>query len=398
MIRYKKTFILIVSLLTCVTFNSFCVNSGEVLPGAHRTDLYVHLLQTKRVAVAGNHTSLIGKTHLVDTLRASGIDVVKVFSPEHGFRGEAAHGELVESGIDQQTGLPVVSLYGTNRRPTPEQLADVDIVVFDIQDVGVRFYTYLSTMTYIMQAAAREGIPVMILDRPNPHGHYVDGPVLELSHASFVGLHPVPIVHGMTPAEYARMVNGEGWLGMNLECELIIIPVKNYTHNIHYTLPVAPSPNLPNMHAVYLYPSLCFFEGTDISLGRGTNKPFQVYGHPEFTEDLFPYTFTPTSVRAAPNPPQLGKLCYGRDLSIISIEQLQQKNKINLEYIIEAYRHFPDKTRFFNSFFERLAGNSLLRHQITVGYTPEQIRASWNEDLEKFKKMRSPYLLYPDFE
>ena len=399
MIGHQKYFLLLLLLLAVPAgSNELKATGPDVIPGAYRTEMYVSALQGKKVAVAGNHTSIINRTHLVDTLMSLGIEVVKAFSPEHGFRGEAAHGEWVDSETDAKTGIPIISLYGSNRRPTPEQLADVDIIVFDIQDVGVRFYTYLSTMTYIMQAAARESIPVMILDRPNPLGHYVDGPILELAHASFVGLHPVPVVHGMTPAEYAQMVNGERWLGMNETCELIIIPVKNYTHSSHYLLPVPPSPNLPNMHSVYLYPSLCFFEGTDISLGRGTDKPFQVFGHPELPEPLFPYTFTPQSVRAAPNPPQLNQTCNGRDLSVLSLEELQQMSQINLEYLIVAYRHFPNKPGFFNNFFERLAGNALLRHQITVGYTAAQIRASWQEDLVKFKKMRSAYLIYPDFD
>ncbi len=367
------------------------------VPGAWQTSRYFPLLENKRVAVAGNHTSLVKDTHLVDTLLSAGVDVIKVFSPEHGFRGEAAAGELVGSSIDSRTGLPIISLYGSNRRPSAQQLEDVDVILFDIQDVGTRFYTYISTMTYIMEEAARQNIPMIILDRPNPNGHYVDGPVLKPEHSSFVGLHPIPIVHGMTIGEYALMVNGEGWLPNGLQCKLHIVSVKNYTHTTRYEVPLSPSPNLPNMHAIYLYPSLCFFEGTVISLGRGTNKPFQVYGHPDLPEALFPYRFMPRSVTAAPNPPQLGKYCNGINLSNAPIIELESKNQINLDYILHAYRHFPEKEKFFNNFIERLAGTGELRRQITAGYTAEEIRATWQEDLDTFRIIRSKYLLYPDF-
>lgn len=366
-----------------------------VLTGAAQTGLYFPMLEGRRVAFAGNHTSLIGDVHMVDTLLASGIHLVRVFSPEHGFRGTAAAGELVDSSKDPSTGLPIVSLYGRNRRPTPEQLEDVDVVLFDIQDVGARFYTYISTMTYVMQAAARQQIPVIILDRPNPLIHVVDGPVLESAHASFVGLHPVPVVHGMTIGEYALMVNGEKWLGPSLSCDLTVIPVANYTRNTRYALPVPPSPNLPNMTSVYLYPSLCFFEGTAISLGRGTDKPFQVFGHPEFDSRHFTYTFRPQSLPAAPNPPQLGEACHGRDLSGLPMEYLEDKSQINLQYLLEAYRYFPDKPSFFNNYFENLSGNTLLRHQILAGLTEEQIRESWQDDLRRFRQLREKYLLYP---
>jgi uncharacterized protein YbbC (DUF1343 family) len=366
--------------------------------GAERTDLYFPLLNGKRIAVAGNHTSLISNTHLVDSLLSAGFDVKKVFSPEHGFRGQAAAGERVDSETDARTGLPIISLYGANRRPTREQLEDLDLIIFDMQDVGARFYTYISTMTLIMREAARLDIPMMILDRPNPNGHFVDGPVLELSFGSFVGMHPVPVVHGMTIAEYAQMVNGEGWLGQNLECELIIIPVKNYTHLRHYDLPVPPSPNLPNMHAVYLYPSLCFFEGTQISLGRGTSKPFQVFGHSRFSPAVFDYQFTPRSVSAAPDPPQKDLACYGRDLTSIPLDSLRNLGRLDLSYLKEAFMHFPEKENFFNNFFERLAGTRLLRSQIMAGLSEDLIRLSWQKDLEDFKKIRRKYLLYPDFE
>ncbi len=383
-----------------VHINGSCTHVWPCTPivGAARTEMYFPALQGKRIGFAGNHTSLINGVHVVDSMISAGLNIDRVFSPEHGFRGQAAAGERVESGIDKQTGLHVISLYGQNRRPTPEQIRGLDIIVFDIQDVGVRFYTYISTMALIMQEAARAGIPVMILDRPNPLGFYVDGPILEQQHASFVGMHPVPVVHGMTIGEYALMLNGEGWVGGNLRCELTVIPVLGYTHSCRYDLPVAPSPNLPDMRSVYLYPSICFFEGTDISLGRGTPNPFQVFGHPALDPSLFPYRFTPRSVSAAPNPPQLNILCHGRDLSGIPLEELRTWNRIRLDYLLEAYTHFPDKSRFFINFFELLAGTTALRHQILAGVSQEKIRETWQKDLDSFRKIRSKYLLYPDFE
>ncbi len=371
---------------------------NRLLTGAEQTEKYFPLLQGKRVAVAGNHSSLIGETHLVDSLVAAGIEIVKVFSPEHGFRGKAADGELVESGTDPETGLKVVSLYGASRRPTGEQLQDLDVILFDIQDVGTRFYTYISTMSYIMEEAAKQQVPMIVLDRPNPNGHYVDGPILQPEFSSFVGLHPIPVVHGMTIGEYARMVNGEGWLGENLEVDLKVIPIKNYTRQTYYELPVPPSPNLPNMRAVYLYPSLCFFERTQVSVGRGTPDPFQIFGHSSFKESKFSYTFTPQSVSASPNPPLKGEKCFGRDLREIPMEELRAKDRINLEYLLEAYRHFPDQDNFFLDSFERLMGNAEVRRQIIAGWSEEQIHAEWQEDLVQFRKMRRPYLLYPDLE
>jgi uncharacterized protein YbbC (DUF1343 family) len=371
----------------------------RIIPAAERTGEYFHLLAGKRIAVAGNHTSRIGEVHLVDSLLAAGFNVVKVFSPEHGFRGTAADGQHISSERDPRTGLLLASLYGSNRKPTKEQLADVDVIVFDIQDVGMRFYTYISTMTLIMQAAAEEGKEVLVLDRPNPHGHYVDGPMLELAYTSFVGMHPIPVVHGMTIGEYARMVNGEGWLGAGKKCDLRVVPVENYAHNDLFQVPLAPSPNLPNMRAVYLYPSLCFFEGTAISIGRGTDMPFQVFGHPDFSAEKHPLRFTPQSVQASINPPLLGKECKGRDLREIPIETLQTERRINLSYLLEAYRDFPEKEKFFiTSSFDRLAGSNMLRNQIMAGLNEEQIRQSWQPGLEAFKKIRAKYLLYPDFD
>ncbi|MFP4065705.1 MAG: exo-beta-N-acetylmuramidase NamZ domain-containing protein [Bacteroidales bacterium] len=370
-------------------------NHHELRPGSWQTNAYIHLLEGKQVAVAGNHTSMVYNTHLVDTLLSSGIQIVKVFSPEHGFRGQAPDGANVDDSTDPQTGVPIVSLYGNNRRPTREQLADVDVILFDIQDVGTRFYTYISTMTYIMEEAAIEGIPVIILDRPNPNGHYVDGPVLEPEHASFVGLHPVPVVHGMTVGEYALMVNGEGWLKNERKTDLRVIPVAGYSRDVRYSLPVAPSPNLPNMRAVYLYPSLCFFEGTPVSVGRGTDKPFQQFGHPDLPASAYPHRFIPESRSESVNPPQLGEECHGMDLGQQTENSLAKKSRINLEYLLEAYHHYPDKSRFFNPYFEKLTGTTRLREQIEAGYSASAIRASWQDELRAFRQLRAPYLLYP---
>jgi len=390
-------FILLLKLVISVNgMHALLSNDHDVLPGAWQTNAYFHLLEGKQVAVAGNHTSMVSGTHLVDTLLSSDINVVKVFSPEHGFRGRAADGEHIDDSTDPQTGVPIVSLYGNNRRPTREQLAVVDVILFDMQDVGTRFYTYISTMTYIMEEAAVKGIPVIILDRPNPNGHYVDGPLLEPEHASFVGLHPVPVVHGMTIGEYALMVNGEGWLKDDRRADLRVVPVAHYYREVRYSLPVAPSPNLPNMRAVYLYPSLCFFEGTSVSLGRGTDKPFQQFGHPDLPASAYPHQFTPESRRESVNPPQIGEECKGLDLGQLDEDDLARKKRINLEYLLEAYRHFPDKSRFFNTYFEQLAGTSRLRKQIEAGYSASAIRATWENDLEAFRQLRSAYLLYPE--
>jgi uncharacterized protein YbbC (DUF1343 family) len=367
-----------------------------ITPGAERTTRYFPLIADKQVAVVANHSSLIGNRHLVDSLISAGMKVVRVFSPEHGFRGKADAGELVGDGIDLVTGLPVVSLYGNNRKPGEQYLADIDLVIFDIQDVGARFYTYISTMTYVMEACAALDIPVLVLDRPNPNGFYVDGPVLEEEFRSFVGLHPVPIVHGMTVGEYARMVNGEGWLEGGIRCNLTVIPVRNYTHSDFYTLPVRPSPNLPNKYAVYLYPSLCLFEGTVVSVGRGTDQPFQVIGHPLYEKGS--YAFTPRSVPGANNPPLLGEKCFGINLTNYAKNMEKHPAALNLMWLIDFYKQISTQTDFFNTFFNRLAGNSTLRQQIEDGLTEEEIRASWQPGLNAYKTIRKKYLLYDDFE
>jgi len=384
-------------LLFSLTFFYWIVLPAQIITGAEQTERYFPLLQYKKVAVSFNPTSIIGYTHLVDTLVAAGINVVKIFAPEHGFRGEAEAGAAIHSSIDTKTGIPIVSLYGKNKKPTSEQLKDVDIIVFDMQDVGCRFFTYISTLHYIMESAATQNIPVLILDRPNPNGYFVDGPVLEEKYKSFVGMHPVPVVHGMTIGEYAQMINGEKWLENNLICDLHIIECKNYTHSSRYSLPVKPSPNLGTDEAIYLYPSLCLFEGTDISLGRGTSTPFQIFGHPNLM--VGDYYFTPEPIKGvSENPPQRGKKCRGFNLTEEAKNNLDGNNSFNITYLIAAYNHFPKEMKFFTSpdFFDKLAGNATLRWQIINGRTEEEIRASWQPALEKFKKTRSKYLIYPE--
>lgn len=365
------------------------VGKREVKIGADQLDLLLPKLRNKNVALVVNHTSLVGDTHLADTLRTLGITIKKVFAPEHGFRGAAADGEKINDGTDSRTGLPIVSLYGANQKPTPEQLSDVDVVVFDIQDVGTRFYTYISTMHYVMEACAEQNKKVIILDRPNPNGHYVDGPMRVPELKSFVGMHPIPIVHGLTVGELAHMINGEGWLDKGLKCDIEVIPLKNWTHETFYSLPVRPSPNLPNDQAVKLYPSLCFFEGTVISVGRGTQMPFLVIGNPEF-KDL-PFSFTPKAIPGMSNyPPHEGKTCYGLDL-----RQVQVEPEINLQYLLDFYQKYPDKEKFFGGSFDRLAGTPVLKEQIKQGLSEEQIKATWQEGLKGYREMRKKYLLYP---
>jgi uncharacterized protein YbbC (DUF1343 family) len=359
-----------------------------VMVGAEQLDLLLPKIKNKNVALVVNYTAMVGKSHLADTLKSQGAIIKKILAPEHGFRGNAANGEHIKDGFDTKTGLPVVSLYGNNRKPTAEQLSDVDIIIYDIQDVGVRFFTYIGTLHYVMEACAENGKKLIILDRPNPNGSYIDGPVLSPQHKSFVGMHPVPVVHGMTVGEFAQMINGEGWLEGKKKCELEVIPVKNWTHNDPYSLPLRPSPNLPNDQAVRLYPSICFFEGTVLSLGRGTEFPFQVLGHPDLKN--FPFQFTPVTIEGvAKNPPQENKICYGIDLREVPIPQ-----KIELHYLLDMYKAFPDKEKFFIPFFERLAGNAVLRQQIKDGLTEDQIRQTWQKDLDAYREMRGKYVLY----
>ncbi|TRO65423.1 exo-beta-N-acetylmuramidase NamZ family protein [Christiangramia sabulilitoris] len=369
-------------------------SNSEIILGANRTREYLPLLKNKKVAIIGNQTSIIKTrkgdyTHLVDSLLSLNINIKKVFAPEHGFRGTADAGEIVKDGIDTKTGLPVVSLYGSNKKPSAETLQGIDILIFDIQDVGARFYTYISTLHYIMEAAAENNIPLIILDRPNPNGHYIDGPLLKKEHSSFVGMHPVPVVHGMTIAEYAQMINGENWLKDGIKAELNIIALKNYDHTKSYSLPRKPSPNLPNEKAINLYPSLCFFEGTNVNAGRGTDKQFQVFGSPYLNQNYYDFSYTPQSKDGATNPKHLGNKCFGRDLT-----NSEYLSALNLEWLIEAYEHTSNKKEFFNSFFTKLAGTKKLQAQIESGWSLNQIRDSWKEDLSSYDLMRKKYLLY----
>ena len=376
--------------------NSLAAASETALrTGAECTEHYLPLLEGKRVAVCGNQTSVVAKTHLVDTLLSRKVNVVKLFCPEHGFRGQAEAGATIASGKDPLTGLPVVSLYGKNKKPTAEQLQGVDVVLFDLQDVGCRFYTYISTLHYVMEAAAENGVKVIVLDRPNPNGFYVDGPVLEPQYKSFVGMHPVPIVYGMTIGEYARMINGEKWLANGVQCDLTVIKLEGYTHETRYALPVAPSPNLQTAEAIYLYPSLCLFEGTNVSVGRGTDQPFEMYGAPGMQSG--DYRFTPRAIPGvSENPPFKGQECRGYLLHDIAAENLNNPGRLNLSYLLTAYRNCVDQSSFFlkNNFFDKLAGTDQLRKQLVVGASEEEIRASWEPDLEKFRHIREQYLLY----
>lgn len=355
--------------------------------GAEQFEKYLPLLGDKRVALVVNHTSIVGDTHLADTLMALGVKLSKIFAPEHGFRGTADPGEHVDDGLDRKLGLPVVSLYGANRKPKAEQLTDTDVVVFDIQDVGTRFYTYISTLHYVMEACAENNKKLIVLDRPNPNS-FVDGPVLDTAFRSFVGMHPIPVVHGLTVGELAKMVNGEGWLKGKLKCELEVIPVINWTRDEFYSCPVRPSPNLPNDQSIRLYPSLCFFEGTVISVGRGTQTPFQMIGHP-LLKDM-PYQFTPVSIEGMmKNPAFENETCYGIDLRNVPVER-----RLNIQYVIDMYNAFPEKDKFFNNYFNTLAGNSILRKKIEEGASEAEIRESWQPGLEQYLEMRGKYLIY----
>ena len=380
-------------IISIVITSSVCYPAGKPpMPGAFQTGLYEGLLEGKSVAVVANQTSRLGKKHLVDTLLASGINIKVIFAPEHGFRNLANAGERIENDKDTETGIPIISLYGKHLKPTLEDLAGIDVVLFDIQDVGARFYTYISTLHYVLKACAEINIKCIVLDRPNPNGFYVDGNILDTAYRSFVGMDPVPVVHGMTTGEYAQMLNGEGWLKGGIKCDLTVIKCTNYTHNSLYELPVKPSPNLPNQTSVYLYPSLCFFEGTNISLGRGTAFPFQVYGSPELPDRGF--SFTPESVPGANNPPLKSVKCYGTDLRNAINDKLVPSPYINLDWIIRAYNEYPEKDKFFNSYFDVLAGGPLLREQIQKGMTSVQISATWQEGLANFARVREKYLLY----
>lgn len=371
----------------------------QIITGAERTEIYLPLLVGKRVAICGNQSSLIGKTHLVDSLLSRKVNVVKIFSPEHGFRGNAEAGAHISSSTDNQTGLPIISLYGKNKKPTAEQMKGIDLIIFDIQDVGCRFYTYISTLHYVMEAAAENNVEVLILDRPNPNGYFVDGPVLEEKYKSFVGMHPIPVVHGMTIGEYGMMIAGEKWLKDSVVCKLQVISMENYDHTMRYSLPIAPSPNLQTDVAIALYPSLCLFEGTDISIGRGTEIPFMCFGHPKL--EIGEFYFTPQPIAGvSENPPQKGERCRGKNLTEKGIGIIKDGNLFDIQYLIKAYKAFPEKNKFFTNanFFDKLAGNSTLRWQIIYGRDEATIRNSWQEKLQQFKQTRKKYLLYNDFE
>ncbi len=364
-------------------------SGGDIVLGAEQLDLILPKLAGKRVALLVNHTAMLGKTHLADTLLTRGANIKKIFSPEHGFRGNADAGEMTKSGVDPATGLPIVSLYGKSKKPTPDQLMDVDVVIFDIQDVGLRFFTYISSLHYMMEACAENNKLLMILDRPNPHGGYVDGPILEPSFKSFVGMHPIPIVHGMTLGEMAQMINGEGWLEGQAKCKLNIIPMENYSREIPYIVPIKPSPNLPTQNAILWYPSICLFEGTVVSVGRGTRSPFEVIGNPKLKG--YDFQFTPMSIEGmSKNPPHQNQVCFGLDLSTVAPGQ-----GISLKYLIEFYNSYPIKEEFFTPYFNTLAGTDKLKAQIISGLGEKEIKSTWERDINAFKAKRKKYLLYP---
>ena len=365
-----------------------------VITAAERIALYHPLLQNKKVALVVNQTSIVRESHLVDTLLKLGVNIRVIFAPEHGFRGKADAGEVIDDTKDTKTGLSIISIYGKKKKPSTEDLKDVDIVVFDIQDVGVRFYTYISTLHYVMEACAEYKKPLMVLDRPNPNGYFIDGEILDPAYKSFVGMHQVPTVYGMTIGEYAKMINGEGWLPNKAICDLTVIECKNYTHDTFYELPVKPSPNLPNIRSILLYPSVCFFEGTTLSLGRGTEKQFQVIGHPSLKSD---FSFTPMPNEGAKEPPLKGEKCYGTDLSNITTGSIIKDKRINLSYLIDYHKKMKSANQKFfldNNFIDKLAGSDQLRKQILAGKSEEEIRMTWKPGLEKFMKVRQKYLIY----
>ncbi|MBK8504492.1 MAG: DUF1343 domain-containing protein [Saprospiraceae bacterium] len=369
--------------------------SGEVRPGAWQLQEYLTDIEGKKIGLVVNHTSTIGNRHLVDTLLSLNMKIIRIFSPEHGFRCNADAGAHIEDEKDPETGIPIVSLYGNKQKPSQADLKAIDVMIFDIQDVGARFYTYISTLHYVMEACAEVSKTILLLDRPNPNGHYMDGPIREDTFRSFVGMHPVPVVYGMTIGEYAQMINGEGWLNEGIKCDLKVVKCGNYDHQTIYDPPLAPSPNLPNLRSILLYPSLCFFEGTPLSIGRGTTSQFQVIGHPDIKDATF--TFIPKPMFGAANPKLKNETCYGEDLTGLSIESIHNQQEINLEYVIRFYNRFSDKTSFFNQngWFDKLAGTTSLRKEIIAGKSAKEIRASWQTDLVNFAENRLKYLLYP---
>ncbi len=387
-IKLKISFFLI---LMTFSYLSFSQSNNKLIVGANRTELFLNHIEGLNVAVVANLASKIKSNtksiHLIDSLLKLNIKIKKVFSPEHGFRGEADAGEKVEDGIDQKTGIPIISLHGTNKKPTKDQMKDIDVVIFDIQDVGARFYTYISTLHYVMEAVGENNKKLIILDRPNPNGHYVDGPILESKYKSFIGMHPVPVVYGMTIGEFGIMINEEGWLKNQIYSDLKVIPIKNYNRKMVYELPIKPSPNLPNKQSINLYPSLCFFEQTPISIGRGTNMQFQVIGSPEWENNDF--SFKPISMSGAKYPKHIDQICNGIDL-----RESPYLSRINLKWLIDAYNKSKNKSAFFKDGFNKLAGNKMLKEQIIDGLSEKEIKQSWKSGVENFKLMRSKYLIY----
>ena len=387
--RYILLLSLVMSITTtCLSQSLRLIPKEDYVYGALDTDNYIRLLTDQNVGVVANQTSMVGNTHLIDTLLSYGITVKRIFTPEHGFRGAADAGAKVNNGKDEKTGIEIASLYGKTKKPTPEMMRGIDVMLFDLQDVGVRFYTYISTLTYVMEACAENDIPLVVLDRPNPNGFYIDGPVLKPENKSFVGMHAVPVVYGMTIGEYAKMVNGEGWI--NGHCELTVVSIPGYQLNAIYELPVKPSPNLPNWESVYLYPSLCFFEGTVVSVGRGTDTPFQIFGHPSMRGD---YEFTPAAKNGASKPLLEGQRCRGLDLTEFAHDYAKNPAQLHLEWLIDAYQQLNNKA-FFNNYFRLLSGDKQLQLDIENGKSADEIRASWKDDLEAFKAIRQKYLIY----
>jgi len=378
----------LLGLIFLLLINACKAQEKSPVPGAYQMNEYLKILEGKKVGMVVNQTSVINDTHLVDSLRSYDINIKKVFAPEHGFRGKADAGATVKSGYDEKTGLPIISLYGKNKKPSKEQIEDLDIIIFDIQDVGTRFYTYISTMHYVMEACAENNAELLILDRPNPNGMYVDGPILEMENQSFVGMHPIPILHGLTVGELANMIEGEKWLKNEVSCNFKVIKNQNYSHQSTYSLPIKPSPNLPNDLSIALYPSLCLFEGTVVSVGRGTKKPFQQIGHPTLTN--YTHHFTPVSMPGSSKyPPFENEKCFGLDFTSKEFE-----NGFTLKYLIDFYNAFPNKDEFFNNFFIKLAGTESLQKQIEAGFSEDEIRMSWQAELEAYRKKRQKYLIY----
>ena len=401
--RFALPFALLILIQTgCYPQKKNAIAQKQIRTGAEQTDKYLPLLKGKRVAIMSNPTSIIGKTHLVDSLKSLGINIVKVFGPEHGFRGNSSAGVAIQDEIDAKSGIPIISLYGRKNKPSKEDMADVDVLIYDLQDVGVRFYTNINALSRLMESCHESGKPMIILDRPNPNAYLIDGPILDMKFRSGIGMFPLPMSHGLTVGEFAQMANGEGWLTNGVKCDLTIIPVANYDHSMPYTLPVPPSPNLNTQQAIMLYPSTCMFEGTYLNHGRGTYFPFTVLGSPEL-KGIYEFSYTPTGIKGmAETPLFMNQECYGLDLRQYDVEKLRASGKINIQWIIELYNKHPYKEKFFDSRLSRemnnieiQIGNDLFRKQIIAGTSEEEIRKTWEPGLSKYKEMRKKYLLYP---